>query len=226
MDIAIPADAPNPSTTTVNFALHSIPAGTYTIKAIINKNEITRAVNVLNCNDNPSPIADAGSDQSVKSGDTVQLDGSKSSDPTNSPLSYSWSQTDGPNVTLDNPALKNPTFTAPATTKKVNLSFQLVVSNEAGKNSIPDEVMVSVNPITTPPHPSDAYMQKLIDIINSINNSPKDPRFSLSTLNDTLKLLIDSNPKNDQNVCKVLSTTRVLPINTEQANVIQKILKC
>ena len=37
------------------------------------------------------PVADAGPDQSVNAGDTVQLNGAGSSDPDSNPLTYLWS---------------------------------------------------------------------------------------------------------------------------------------
>ena len=50
-----------------------------------------------------APTANAGGDQNVESGATVQLDGSGSSDSFSSPLSDQWIQTSGPTVTLDDP---------------------------------------------------------------------------------------------------------------------------
>ena len=62
---------------------------------------------------NQPPIADAGSDQTVTTGDTVQLDGSGSSDPENDTLTYSWtldSVPAGSSATLSDSTLVNPTF--------------------------------------------------------------------------------------------------------------------
>lgn len=60
------------------------------------------------------PIANAGSDQTIDSGDTVQLDGSgRSSNPSGGTLTYQWTQTSCPEVTLSDPRAVNPTFTAP-----------------------------------------------------------------------------------------------------------------
>ena len=48
------------------------------------------------------------------------------------PLGYTWLQTGGPAVTLDNNAFARPTFTAPtvaAASPAVTLTFSLVVTN-------------------------------------------------------------------------------------------------
>ena len=91
------------------------------------------------------PIAEPGWLQSVQSNERVQLDGSTSSDPNHSPLTYAWTQVMGPGVILDNNLSEKPTFTAPKTSKDVNLTFQLIVSNEDGITSEPDYVTVFVN---------------------------------------------------------------------------------
>jgi hypothetical protein len=95
--------------------------------------------------DTLKPIAEAGWLQSVKSNEGVQLDGSTSFDPNNSALDYAWTQVMGPGVILDNNLSEKPTFTAPKTSKDVNLTFQLIVSNEDGITSEPDYVTVFVN---------------------------------------------------------------------------------
>ena len=58
--------------------------------------------------ENASPIADAGSDQTVNEGDTVTLNGSNSSDPDGAIAAYSWIQTAGTSVTLSGPASTTP----------------------------------------------------------------------------------------------------------------------
>ena len=51
---------------------------------------------------NAPPVADAGPDQQIEVGITVQLDGFGSSDPEDDVLSFSWTQISGPEITLSN----------------------------------------------------------------------------------------------------------------------------
>ena len=92
---------------------------------------------------NHTPVANAGSNQTVASGAAVQLDGSGSSDPDGNPLTYAWSQTSGPTVTLSSTTAVQPTFTAP--TGPATLTFQLIV-NDGQLNSSPSTVTIVVNP--------------------------------------------------------------------------------
>ena len=79
------------------------------------------------------PIADAGPDQDVKEGESVTLDGSNSSDPDGSIVSYLWTQTQGSPVVLSDSQLANPTFTAPEVgLSGETLTFQLTVTDNDG----------------------------------------------------------------------------------------------
>jgi hypothetical protein len=63
---------------------------------------------------NATPVADAGEDQNVSVGATVNLDGTGSSDADGDPLSYSWSLTSAPatsTATLSNATSATPSFT-------------------------------------------------------------------------------------------------------------------
>src|SRR5262249_15756784 len=88
------------------------------------------------------PVANAGSNQAVLIGATVQLDGSASSDSNNLPLTYQWTQTAGPTVTLSSATAVKPTFAAPSTA--TTLSFVLVVNN-GQTNSSPASVSITVS---------------------------------------------------------------------------------
>jgi hypothetical protein len=76
------------------------------------------------------PIANAGPDQSVRMGANVTLDGTESYDLEGEPLAYSWTQTSGPEVTLNDPTSVRPTFTTPDVVRdNTTLTFSLEVNN-------------------------------------------------------------------------------------------------
>ena len=98
------------------------------------------------------PISNAGPDQTVTSGDIVKLDGSDSSDLSDSSLlTYQWTQTSGPKVTLDNPTAVHPVFEVPEVQTHEDIVFQLTVTNDQMVESEPDSVSITVNPMITPP---------------------------------------------------------------------------
>ncbi|MBI4373027.1 MAG: cadherin-like domain-containing protein, partial [Candidatus Omnitrophica bacterium] len=106
----------------------------------LNSNLGTVTLNILSVNDLPQ--AKAGSDQTVASGSIVTLDGSNSSDIEGSDLIYAWTQSDGPEVTLDNPESPTPTFTAP--TGPLTLIFNLQVQDSNNGVSQTDSVIITV----------------------------------------------------------------------------------
>ena len=90
---------------------------------------------------NRSPLADAGTNLFVDEGQTVTLDGSKSSDPNNDKLIYKWTAPNG--ITLSSTTVVNPTFTAPYVNQDTLLTFGLVV-NDGLVNSAPATVKITV----------------------------------------------------------------------------------
>jgi hypothetical protein len=93
---------------------------------------------------NRQPVAVPGTDQIVKGGSTVTLDGSGSSDPDGDALAFSWSQLAGPSVTLSDNTSKSPTFTAPTPGDDNLLIFQLIV-NDGQVDSKPATVNIRIN---------------------------------------------------------------------------------
>lgn len=95
---------------------------------------------------NTAPTANAGADQTVANGASVTLGGSGSSDPEGNPLSYAWTQTSGPTVTLTGTTTAAPGFAAPTLVlgdADALLTFQLVV-NDGFVDSAADTVSITV----------------------------------------------------------------------------------
>ncbi len=119
---------------------------------------------------NQPPIANAGTGQTVNAGDIVTLDGSKSTDPNNDPITYSWRQISGTPVTLDSANTAVVTFTAPEDiSKDAVLRFELNVTD--AKNSSNDAfVAVTVTHIPLPPPKSSSPPPVNIDSSKIIFN--------------------------------------------------------
>jgi hypothetical protein len=90
------------------------------------------------------PLAEAGPDQNVNQGVSVTLDGTGSTDPNGDLLAYSWLQTSGAPVVLDNPGSAQPRFAANTGGASNNLVFRLTVTNRVGLSGS-DQCSVAVN---------------------------------------------------------------------------------
>ncbi len=95
---------------------------------------------------NRPPVANAGSDRAVITGASVTLSGS-GTDPDNDPITFAWTQTGGPTVTLDDATAASPTFTAPEVTSTTLLTFSLT-ANDGKLTSAPATVRISVSSIS------------------------------------------------------------------------------
>ena len=98
---------------------------------------------IVNVNaDNDAPIADAGSNAIVQEGNVITLNGGGSSDPEGVGLTYTWVQTAGPAVDLDDANSRSPSFTAPEQVNNSVVRFELTVSD--GVTTSTDEVQVAI----------------------------------------------------------------------------------
>lgn len=105
---------------------------------------------------NKKPVANAGQDRKVASGDIVQLDGTSSRDADKDKLAYKWTQITGPVVTLSDATAIKPTFVAPEVQELTLLTFQLTVSDGSPRKSVhpscksgqsdPDTVNITIKP--------------------------------------------------------------------------------
>lgn len=93
---------------------------------------------------NRAPLANAGSDQTVAEQSIVTLDGTGSSDPDGDSLTYSWTQTSGPVVSITNsssptasfdaPGIGGGTGTPPAVTVSGKVFYEFVPPRVQGNN--------------------------------------------------------------------------------------------
>jgi hypothetical protein len=118
--------------------------GTYGVQLIVNDgigNSIPAMVTITTMNSRP--VANAGPDQLVTLGQTVQLDGSTSSDVDGDPLRFQWSVLSQPTgsapVTLSDPTTVHPTFVA---TRPGTYVVQLIV-HDGTVESLPDTVVIT-----------------------------------------------------------------------------------
>lgn len=95
---------------------------------------------------NTVPVVDAGSDQSAAEGASVQL-AATASDADGDALSYTWSQTSGPTVTLSSATAEDPTFTAPDVTSESDVVLSLSVSDGTATTS--DTVTITITDSAT-----------------------------------------------------------------------------
>jgi hypothetical protein len=100
---------------------------------------------------NQAPIADAGADQSVDEGETVELSGS-GADSDGDIVRYEWQQVGGIAVTITDVHLANASFVAPTVAAAEILLFRLTVTDDDGATGS-DTVEVTVNDVPSPPPP-------------------------------------------------------------------------
>jgi endo-1,4-beta-xylanase len=92
------------------------------------------------------PTADAGPDQAVSEGAVVHLKG-KGTDTDGKVVAYQWRQVSGPTVQITHANKKNAKFTAPDVDIRTPLEFELVVTDNYGAPSKPDNVLITVDQI-------------------------------------------------------------------------------
>ena len=140
------------------FSAPHVPAagGTVTFKLVVCEGTTSNCsdpniVNVHIINVNHPPVAQAGLDQTVQEGSTVVLNGTASYDPDVEALTYQWTQTLGPAVTLMNPTTATPFFSAPSVgAGGATVVFDLTVTDPRTLTG-PDSISVFVTNLNQVP---------------------------------------------------------------------------
>jgi MYXO-CTERM domain-containing protein len=119
-------------------------AGRYVVGLVVSDGALDSAedsVEITVTEANGAPIANAGPNQSVTTGDTVTLDGSGSSDPEEDPLQFAWTlvtRPSGSSASLSSSSSATPRFTA-----DVAGSYEISLTVSDGSDvSAPDSVTV------------------------------------------------------------------------------------
>ena len=141
-------------------------AGTYTVELVVTDEAglDSSPDEVEISSDNMPPTANAGSDQLVITGDTVDLDGSGSNDPDMDPLTFSWSFSSKPvgsNATLSGGDTATPNFVADV---EGLYEITLVVSDFIGPGT-PDTVEITA---TTAAGFAESHIVLASDIVEAL----------------------------------------------------------
>ena len=124
--------------------------GSYEVTVQVSSGDLTATADltVTLTNVNEAPTADAGADQTgIAAGATVTLSGSGTDPDASDTLSYAWTRTGGPMVTLTGANSATATFTLPSgSTERAGFTFTLRVTDAAG---LYHEDTVRVNPLLT-----------------------------------------------------------------------------
>ncbi|KPA12587.1 PKD domain protein, partial [Candidatus Magnetomorum sp. HK-1] len=134
----------NPDISNPNFIADR--PGRYVVQLVVSDGkEESETYTLIVKTENSKPIAKAGDDVIVFEGETVQLDGSASSDADESPISYVWTvkeKPEGSEAPLSSKNKINPTFTPDVPGQYI---IELIV-NDGDIDSDPDILNITANP--------------------------------------------------------------------------------
>jgi hypothetical protein len=139
IEYAISDDGSTEGNEFIELTLSNVSGGTISANSVIR-------VDILDASgSNTAPNANAGPGRTVARGTRVTLDGGNSNDPDGDSLTYAWSQTLGPAVTLTNANTSSASFTAPSVSSDTLFRFQLDVADPGG---LGDSATVPITVIT------------------------------------------------------------------------------
>src|SRR5579884_1451606 len=151
-------------------------AGAYVAQLIVNDGKVNSAPATVQITTiNTPPVANAGPNQIVNVGSTVQLNGSASTDVDGDSLTYHWSfnsRPDGSAAALSNATAVSPTFTADAPGTYV---VQLIV-NDGKADSNPATVTITTNALQPPTANAGSNQTVQHGATVSLNGSATDPQ--------------------------------------------------
>lgn len=125
-------------------AVNNGPAIPYSFRLSVSDGIQTTLANVtVQVANNAPPTVNAGPDQNVSGGASVSLEGT-ATDPESDPMTFVWTQTAGPGVTLNNATSLTPSFIAPGKTAAPQLLTFSLVANDGTSNSLADTIDVTV----------------------------------------------------------------------------------
>ena len=133
----------DPTSPTPDFTV-DLP-GTYIVQLVVNDGTVDSVADTVVINtQNSAPVADAGPNQAVGNNQTVQLDGSQSSDVDGDPLTYQWALTtkpEGSSAVLSNAQAESPTFVADL----IGTYLVQLIVNDGSEDSAPSTVTITAN---------------------------------------------------------------------------------
>jgi probable HAF family extracellular repeat protein len=103
---------------------------------------------------NQAPTVDAGADQSVEEGTTVNLSAT-GTDSDGTIASYTWQQEDGPDVTLTNADTANASFVVPIVEHCTDLHFRVTVTDDDGATGSDTVIVNAVKSYSPAPSSAD-----------------------------------------------------------------------
>ncbi len=151
------------------------PVTTFTFSNIIANHSIEATFEV----ENIPPVADAGPDQNVITGQLATLNGSESYDPEGAMITFHWTflkVPEGSSVTDD--SLSDINSAKPQFTPDVNGMYLLqMIVNDGTLDSLPDEVVIHATTPNVPPNANagpdqNVYVGKSVQLDGSMSNDP------------------------------------------------------